>query len=110
MDIVRPIMMSAIVPKYVNFERSLEDLVARKSQISHIIFDNGEVNTAHLMLDGTYIYIEKCARHGLTKRIFSQTSQLFEGDDGSCNRWNQNSIYTHFLYNKKHHSNKIDDA
>lgn len=36
-DIVRRAMKSVIIPKYVNYERTREELVAKKSQISHLL-------------------------------------------------------------------------
>lgn len=50
-----------------------DELVAHKSNTSRILFDgeNDNMNTAHLILDGTYIYLEKSSNHRFQKDSYN---------------------------------------
>lgn len=68
---VRKHLKLAIVPRYLNFERSREELISHKSIISKAFFDNGNPSSAHIILDGTYHYIEKSQSHQFQKSTYN---------------------------------------
>lgn len=70
-ELVRKHMKATIVPRYIQFKRSREELIAHKSIPSKIFFDNGNPSSAHLILDGTYIYIEKSQCHKFQKSTYN---------------------------------------
>lgn len=69
--VVRDALRSLIVPKYLKLDRSREELVARKSITSSALFDGGDTNRAHLIIDGTYIYTEKSLKHSFQKQTYN---------------------------------------
>lgn len=71
-DLVRDTLKRVIVPRYINYEMNREELVAHKSMTSHILFDNGDPNRAHLILDGTYIYLDKSNNHRFQRDSYNQ--------------------------------------
>lgn len=71
-DLVRSILRRVVVPRYLNFERSREEMATMKSTMSRKLFDdNDNCDCAHLILDGTYIYIEKSRNHRFQKQSFN---------------------------------------
>lgn len=70
-DLVRNVLKQIIVPQYINFEMSRDDLLEHKSDISHILFDGENEGRAHLILDGTYIYLEKSTNHRFQKDTYN---------------------------------------
>lgn len=70
-DAVRERLKATIVPLYMNFKRNRADLISRKSAMSHVLFDNGSDERAHLILDATYIYLEKSQSHRFQKESFN---------------------------------------
>lgn len=89
-ELVRERLNIAIVPRYLNFERDREDLVSHKSNLSSILFDGNDTSRAHLILDGTYIYIEKSFNHIVQKQTYNSHKKrnylkmmMCVGTDGS---------------------------
>lgn len=70
-DYVREVMKKEIVPRYINFKMSRDDILSHKSETSRILFDDGNPNCAHVILDGTYIYLEKSTNHSFQKATFN---------------------------------------
>lgn len=70
-DIVRKLMKQTIVPRYINYERSRDELISRKSIASRLFFDDGNEQSAHLILDGTYIFLEKSQSHEFQKNTYN---------------------------------------
>lgn len=70
-ELVRERLNIVIVPQYLNFERDRENLVSHKSNLSSILFDGNDTSRAHLILDGTYIYIEKSFNHIVQKQTYN---------------------------------------
>lgn len=70
-DLVRSILKRVVVPRYVNVELNREELVRRKSATSKILFDGETSDRAHIILDGTYIYLEKSTNHRFQKDTFN---------------------------------------
>lgn len=69
---VRLALFNNIVPLYLNFERSREEIVSHKSTISQTLFDDENcIDSAHLTLDGTYVYIESSKDHLFQKRTYN---------------------------------------
>lgn len=56
---VRESLKKDFVPRYVNRERSRAELIGLTTELSHVLFDDSIEDRAHLVLDGTYLYIEK---------------------------------------------------
>lgn len=69
--VVREILSRVIVPKYLEFERGRDDLVSHKSKMSSALFDGDDQSRAHLILDGTYIYIDKSTNYLFQKQTFN---------------------------------------
>ncbi|XP_031622973.1 uncharacterized protein LOC116340560 [Contarinia nasturtii] len=70
-NLVRDVLKRVIVPRYINFEMSRAELLSHKSETSHILFDDDDFNGAHLILDGTYIYLEKSTNHKFQKDTYN---------------------------------------
>lgn len=70
-QVVRTALKNAIVPKYINYEMGREELQAHKSACSRILFDGENPNSVHLILDGTYIYVEKSKNHRFQKQSYN---------------------------------------
>lgn len=72
-DLVRSILKRVIVPRYINFEMNRDEMVAHKSVTSRVLFDNniGNENPLHLILDGTYIYLQKSTNHRFQKESYN---------------------------------------
>lgn len=70
-NLVRDTMKRVFVPRYVNFEMNRTELLSHKSETSCILFDDNDSNSAHLILDGTYIYIEKSTNQRFQKVSFN---------------------------------------
>lgn len=69
---IRDMLFTTIVPKYLTYERTRENLLSHKTEISHILFDeHANANQAHVIMDGTYIYIEKSKDHVFQKATFN---------------------------------------
>lgn len=68
---MRHTLSEVIVPKYLRYERSKEVLVSHKTAISVGLFDEDDPNRAHLIMDGTYIFIEKSKDHGSQKITYN---------------------------------------
>lgn len=71
LDLVRNILNRVIVPRFLNYEMDREELLGNKSATSKILFDGGRSNCAHLILDGTYIYLEKSSNHRFQKESYN---------------------------------------
>lgn len=68
----RRILFDAIVPKYLTYTRTRGDLLSHKTEISRVLFDENENSTqAHVIMDGTYIYIEKSKDHVFQKATYN---------------------------------------
>lgn len=70
-ELVRTVLKKIIVPRFVNFEMDRAELIAHKSETSRILFDDENQQRAHLILDGTYIYIEKSTNHRFQKDSYN---------------------------------------
>lgn len=71
-DLVRSCLRSVIVPQHLNYERNREELASMKTVMSRKLFDDSDdSDCAHLILDGTYIYIEKSRNHQFQKNSFN---------------------------------------
>lgn len=70
-DLVRDILKRVVVPRYVNFGMDRAELVSNKSQTSHILFDDENLERAHLILDGTYIYVQKSTNQRFQKDSYN---------------------------------------
>lgn len=70
-SVVRDILKRVIVPKYLEFERSREDLVSYKSKLSSALFDGEDQSRAHLILDGTYLYVDKSTNYRAQKQTYN---------------------------------------
>lgn len=70
-DFVRDVLKRMIVPRFINFDMSRSDLVSHKSKTSSILFDDDCPTSAHVILDGTYIYIEKSTNQRFQKDTFN---------------------------------------
>lgn len=70
-DFVRDVMKKVIVPRYVNFEMPRNELLSHKSETSRILFDDNNLNSTHVILDGTYIYLQKSTDHRFQKDTFN---------------------------------------
>lgn len=66
-DVVREILKKSIVPANVNFEMPRNELLEHKSKTSSILFDDTNPDSAHVILDGTYIYLEKSTNYRFQK-------------------------------------------
>lgn len=67
---VRQALLKDIVPLYVNFERSREEILSHTTTFSRTFFDQN-YGRAHLILDGTYVYIESSKDHSFQKRTYN---------------------------------------
>lgn len=70
-EMARKSLKRDVVPKYVNREWSRDELIAHKTVLSHKLFDDGNQCTAHIILDGTYIFIEKSKSHQSQKGTYN---------------------------------------
>lgn len=70
-DLLRNTLKSIIVPQHINIEMNRTELVAHKSAISRILFDNEDASNAHLILNGTYIYLERSNNHRFQKQTYN---------------------------------------
>lgn len=68
---VREALKKDFVQRYVNRERSRAELMGLKTSLSHVLFDDGVEDRAHLVLDGTYLYIEKSSDQIFQKLTFN---------------------------------------
>lgn len=55
----------------MNVARSREDLLAHKTSLSRSLFDAGSVNSIHIIMDGTYLYVEISRSHSFQKRTYN---------------------------------------
>lgn len=67
---IRQILFKTIVPKYLTLKRTRENLVSHKTITSSVLFDT-DSSQAHLIMDGTYIYIEKSQDHQFQKATYN---------------------------------------
>lgn len=71
-DLVRYVLKQKLVPRYVNFEMTRDELLSHKSESSRVLFDDGDnPNSVHVILDGTYIYLEKSTNHRFQKDSYN---------------------------------------
>lgn len=70
-DLVRNHLKSVVVPLYLNVERNRQELVAQKSVISRLLFDKDDTETVHIILDGTYIYLQKSSNYKFQKQTYN---------------------------------------
>lgn len=70
-QLARDALKTDIVPKYVNYARSRADLHTHKTILSHKLFDENNTGPIHMILDGTYIYVEKSKSHGFQKSTYN---------------------------------------
>lgn len=65
--VVRKCLVTDIAAKYLNYARTRDDLLSHKTAISECLFGQG----AQLILDGTYLYIQKSKDHTFQKVTFN---------------------------------------
>lgn len=65
--VVRKCLVTDIAAKYLNYARTRDDLLSHKTAISECLFGQG----AQLILDGTYLYIQKSKDHTFQKITFN---------------------------------------
>lgn len=70
-DLFRTILKRTLVPRYINFTMSREQSMAHKSNTSRILFDDDNQQRVHLILDGTYIYLQKSTNHRFQKETYN---------------------------------------
>lgn len=68
---VREILKRIVVPLCVNFHMDRAELISHKSETSSILFDRENTERAHLILDGTYIYVEKSTNQKFQKASYN---------------------------------------
>lgn len=67
----RESLKNDIVPNYLKVNRSREELASHKTVLIHAFFDEGVDGAIHLILDGTYVYIEKSKAHVHQKNTYN---------------------------------------
>lgn len=70
-NLVRSYLTKNIVPRYVNLELDRAELLNQKSATSRILFNYNDSDNAHIILDGTYIYLEKSSNHRFQKDSYN---------------------------------------
>lgn len=65
--VVRKCLVTDIAAKYLNYSRTRDDLLSHKTAISECLFGQG----AQLIMDGTYLYIQKSKDHTFQKVTFN---------------------------------------
>lgn len=71
MNKVRAILERDFVFQNVNFEMTRQQLAQCTTPLSQSLFCNGDVNRPVLILDGTYIYIQKSSNYEFQKESYS---------------------------------------
>lgn len=71
MPIVRKILYDDFALRYINYERSREDLISQTSLFSQHLFSPENQQKVVLIWDGTYIYIEKSGQHKFQKQTYN---------------------------------------
>lgn len=71
LPLVRRSLMNEIVPRYLNYKRERANLISHRSIMSRNLFYPEVPNRADLVLDGTYIYVEKSLNHEVQRNTYS---------------------------------------
>lgn len=69
---IRPVLKNDLVPHYVNFIRSRDELIQHNTAMSNGLMDPENERKVMLVCDGTYIYIEKSQNYTHQKKTFSR--------------------------------------
>lgn len=71
MNKVRKILENDFVYQNVNFERTREQLAQRTTVLSQMLFCNGDSSRPVIILEGTYIYIQKSSNYEFQKKSYN---------------------------------------
>ena len=73
LESARKALMAHFVPKHLGFEHiSRQDVIANHTRpLAKRLFTNPDDDTAILILDGTYIYVQKSANNIVQRRTYS---------------------------------------
>lgn len=67
----RTAILNDFVPRFVNYSRTRDDLIGHCTKISRSLFDPNHMGKVILILDGTYIFIEKSQQHEFQKQTYN---------------------------------------
>lgn len=68
---VRKVLEQDFVFKHVNYERTREELAAKTSLLSQTLFCGGDTTCPVLVVDGTYVYVQKSSNYEFQKKSYS---------------------------------------
>lgn len=68
---IRAVLKTDLVPHYVNFVRSRDQLIEHNSEMSNYLFDPEKQKKAMLVCDATYIFVNKSRNYVHQKKTFS---------------------------------------